>query len=69
MNIYRQVKYWFTKEDEDLLRDFSCDKFDKRDDVDRLRNLCTELVYAIDNDSRTIVCDVRPKLLQKGEYR
>jgi len=67
MQLYKRTTIYFDGQDEDLLQAFVCDKFNKQDDVENLRELCTNILYAIQNDSKSLISDVRPIVLKKGE--
>ena len=67
MKLYKRTTVYFDQQDEDLLQAFVCDKFDKQDDVENLRELCTNILYAIQNDSKSLISDVKPIVLKKGE--
>ena len=67
MKLYKRTTVYFDSQDEDLLQAFVCDKFDKQDDVENLRVLCTNILYAIQNDSKSLISDVKPIVLKKGE--
>jgi len=67
MKLYKRTTVYFDSQDEDLLQAFVCDKFDKQDDVENLRELCANILYAIQNDSKSLISDVRPIALKKGE--
>jgi len=67
MKLYKRTTVYFDSQDEDLLQAFVCDKFDKQDDVENLRELCSNLLYAIQNDSKSLISDVKPIVIKKGE--
>ena len=67
MKLYKRTTVYFDSQDEDLLQAFVCDKFDKQDDVENLRELCANILYAIQNDSKSLISDVKPIVLKKGE--
>ena len=67
MKLYKRTTVYFDSQDEDLLQAFVCDKFDKQDDVENLRELCGNLLYAIQNDSKSLISDVKPIVIKKGE--
>jgi len=67
MKLYKRATIYFDNQEEDLLAAFANDKLSSEKEVEALREICCNLLYAIQNDSKTIITDIRPTVLKKGE--
>jgi len=67
MKLYKRATIYFNNQEEDLLAAFANDKLSSEKEVEELREICCNLLYAIQNDSKTVITDIRPTVLKKGE--
>ena len=67
MKLFKRTTIYFDSEDENILAAFANDKLSSESQVEQLREVCANLLYAISNDSKSIISDVKPIAIKKGE--
>jgi hypothetical protein len=67
MKLFKSVNLFFDNNEEMTLEGFVRDKFDCQQDVEDLREICENILYAIRNDSKSIISDIKPRIIKEHD--
>ena len=65
MKLFKSVNLFFDSNEEMTLEGFVRDKFDCQQDVEDLRTICENILSAIRNDSKSVISDIKPKIIKQ----
>lgn len=65
MKLFKSVNLFFDSDEEMTLEGFVRDKFDCQQDVEDLRTICENILNAIRNDSKSVISDIKPKIIKQ----
>lgn len=65
MKLFKSVNLFFDSDEEMTLEGFVRDKFDCQQDVEDLRTICENILSAIRNDSKSVISDIKPKIIKQ----
>lgn len=67
MQVWKYVTLAFDKDDEDVLRRFAGKKLEGEKDIDLVHTIVENIVYAIDNDSKSKITDINLKYMKGND--